>query len=70
MKEKKKTLEEISASIKHYYDTITEEERAENLAWGEFASSQFVLISDEWAKIPDDIGCGSAEVQPKSKDEP
>jgi len=39
-----KTLDEISASITRYYDTLTEEERAENLAWGQFAETQF---SDE-----------------------
>jgi hypothetical protein len=32
--------ERVSASIRSYYDSITEEERAENRAWGEFVESQ------------------------------
>jgi NAD dependent epimerase/dehydratase family enzyme len=31
----------ISASVTDYYDSLTEEERTENRAWGEFALSQF-----------------------------
>jgi hypothetical protein len=41
MEEKMKTLEEISASITRYYDSLTEEEVAEDRAWGEFAAAQF-----------------------------
>jgi hypothetical protein len=41
MKEKKKTLEEISASTMRYYDSLTDEEVAEDRAWGEFAAAQF-----------------------------
>ncbi|HEX8817801.1 MAG TPA: hypothetical protein VF753_20090 [Terriglobales bacterium] len=29
-------IERISAGIRRYYDTMSEEERAENDAWGEF----------------------------------
>ena len=32
--------ERVSASIRSYYDSISEEERAENRAWGEFVESQ------------------------------
>jgi len=46
MERKVKTLEEISASVTRYYDTLTEEERAENLAWGQFAETQFPAGSD------------------------
>jgi hypothetical protein len=42
MKRDTKKLQEISASITHYYDSITDEEVAVNLAWGEFAETQFV----------------------------
>jgi hypothetical protein len=31
----------ISASVTNYYDSLTEQERAENRAWGEFALTQF-----------------------------
>lgn len=31
----------ISQNICHYYDSLTEEERKENRAWGKFAESQF-----------------------------
>ena len=34
-------MERISASMTRYYDSISDEERAENRAWGEFAESQF-----------------------------
>jgi hypothetical protein len=46
MKRNVKTLEEISASTTRYYDTLTEEERAENLAWGRFAETQ--LAEDDF----------------------
>lgn len=32
--------ERIAAGVRRYYDTLSEEERAENLAWGEFALAQ------------------------------
>jgi hypothetical protein len=66
MKEKKKTLEEISASIKRYYDTLTDEERAEDLAWGEFAAMQFreSESSDEWLSALPRI---ASTVKPRSK---
>lgn len=47
MKKKKKTLEEISASVTRYYDSLPDEERAEKLAWGEFALAQLVA-TDVW----------------------
>ena len=36
-----KEMERVSASVTAYYDSISDEERAENLAWGGFAESQF-----------------------------
>jgi len=30
----------VSASIRNYYDSISEDEREENRAWGEFVESQ------------------------------
>jgi hypothetical protein len=41
IREKKEEAEKekISANIRGYYDSISEEERAENLAWGEFVQS-------------------------------
>ena len=41
MKEKEKDLEELSAAATRYYDSLTDEEIAEDRAWGEFAASQF-----------------------------
>jgi hypothetical protein len=41
MKEEEKELEEISAAVTRYYDSLTAEEIAEGRAWGEFAASQF-----------------------------
>jgi hypothetical protein len=38
---KEKELEEISESFTRYYDSLTDEEIAEDRAWGEFAASQF-----------------------------
>jgi hypothetical protein len=32
--------ERVSASIRNYYDSISEDERQENRAWGEFVESQ------------------------------
>jgi hypothetical protein len=53
VKDKQRT-EEVSASITRYYDSLTDEEAAENLAWGEFAAAQFATddCSDEWQTIP------------------
>lgn len=50
MKEKEKTLGEISASITRYYDSLTDEEVAEDRAWGEFAAAQLAReeCSEEW----------------------
>jgi hypothetical protein len=31
----------MSAAVTHYYDSLTDEEIAENCEWGEFAASQF-----------------------------
>ena len=42
MRQEKKTLEEISASFTQYYDSLTDEESAENREWGEFAQLQFL----------------------------
>jgi hypothetical protein len=46
MEEKMKSREEISASVTRYYDSLTDEEAAEDRAWGEFASSQFPTEED------------------------
>jgi len=40
MKEREKELEEISAAVTRYYESLTDEEIAEDRAWGEFAASQ------------------------------
>lgn len=44
IREKKDETEKarISANIRGYYDSISEDERAENLAWGEFVQSHLV----------------------------
>jgi hypothetical protein len=39
--QEEREMERVSASITRYYDTISEEERAENLAWAKFAETQF-----------------------------
>ena len=41
MSEEGRKPEEISASVTRYYDTLTDEEIAEDHAWGEFAAAQF-----------------------------
>jgi hypothetical protein len=41
MKEKEKALEEISAAVTRYDDSLSDEEFAENHSWGEFAATQF-----------------------------
>jgi hypothetical protein len=51
---KGKTLKEISASINRHYDSLTDEEIAENRAWGEFATVRFANrdeCSDEWQVV-------------------
>jgi hypothetical protein len=47
---KKKTPKEISAAIARYYDSMTDEEVADDRAWGEFAGAQLAVEqgSDEW----------------------
>jgi hypothetical protein len=40
MREKKNELEEISAAVTRYYDSLTEEEIADDREWGEFAVLQ------------------------------
>jgi hypothetical protein len=44
IREKKELAEKarISAGIRGYYDSISDRERAENLAWGELAGSHFL----------------------------
>jgi hypothetical protein len=39
--QEEKEMERVSASITRYYDSISVEERAENLAWAKFAETQF-----------------------------
>jgi hypothetical protein len=34
-------LERIAAAVTRYYDSLTDEEIAEDRAWGDFAASQF-----------------------------
>ena len=41
-----KELERISTSVSHYYDTLTDEQMAEDRAWGEFAETQFPTTED------------------------
>ncbi|HYX69929.1 MAG TPA: hypothetical protein VE825_12400 [Terriglobales bacterium] len=43
IREKKLAAEQerISASIRGYYDSLSDEEREENRAWGQFSESQF-----------------------------
>lgn len=36
-----KEMERVAASITGYYDSISDEERSANRAWGAFAESQF-----------------------------
>lgn len=33
--------EKVSVSIRHYYDSLDNQERQENRNWGEFAETQF-----------------------------
>jgi hypothetical protein len=57
MNEEEKKLKEISASVKRYYDSLTDEEVAEDRAWGRFAAAQFAgeECSDEWQGKRDDL---------------
>jgi hypothetical protein len=41
MHRKEKTLEDLSASVTRYYDSLTDEEIAEDRAWGDFAARQW-----------------------------
>jgi hypothetical protein len=41
MKPKPEQLGAVSASVTRYYDSLTDEEAAEERAWGEFAATQF-----------------------------
>ena len=36
-----KEMERVSAAFSRYYDSMTEEERSEDRAWGQFAETQF-----------------------------
>jgi hypothetical protein len=47
MDEKQKELEEISATVTCYYDSLTDEEIAEDRSWGEFAALQFPTYGNE-----------------------
>jgi hypothetical protein len=40
MKKEETELEEISASVVRYYDSLSDEEIAEDSDWAEFAASQ------------------------------
>jgi hypothetical protein len=55
MREKEKELEEISVAVTRYYDSLTDEEIAEERAWGDFAAYQSAAEahSDE---LPDPLG--------------
>jgi hypothetical protein len=46
-KEKEQHLDESSAAVVWYYDSLTDEEIAEDRAWGEFAASQFPTYENE-----------------------
>ncbi len=52
MDDKRKTLEEISASINRYYDSLTDEEAAEDRAWGDFSAAQ-LAADDSWYEWQD-----------------
>jgi hypothetical protein len=66
MMRKKKTRKQISVSIKRYYDSLTDEQVAEDRAWGEFAAGQFARedCSDEWQGESVNVnGEGPKEIQ-------
>lgn len=66
MKEGRKSLEEISPSIIRHYDLLTDEEKAENHAWGEFAAAN-LAGSKIWAEWQDEANNelveGTSEIQ-------
>lgn len=39
--QEKKEMERVSAAFTRYYDSLTPEETTEDLAWGDFAGTQF-----------------------------
>jgi hypothetical protein len=41
MNDEEKKLEAIAAAVTRYYDSLTDEELAEDRAWGEFAELNF-----------------------------
>jgi hypothetical protein len=43
-------MKRIAASITRYYDSLTDEEIAEDRAWGLFAETQFPLEDDRCAQ--------------------
>jgi hypothetical protein len=47
MRKEKKELEEIYAAATRYYDSLTDEEIADDRAWGEFAGAQFPTYENE-----------------------
>ena len=47
MRDKEKTVEEISTAVTRYYDSLTGEEVSEDREWGEFAARQ-------WDETPSD----------------
>jgi hypothetical protein len=63
MTPKEKTLEEISASMARYYDSLTDEEIAEDRDWGDFAAAQLTKEEAETSAerltsergMPDDL---------------
>lgn len=48
MRKEKKELEEIYAAATRYYDSLTDEEIADDRAWGEFAAMH--LSDDDWGE--------------------
>ncbi len=56
MSTKKKTQEEISAVVKRYYDSLTDEEAAEQRAWAEFVLAG--LAETDW---PDEDDTSAVE---------
>ena len=58
MIEKEKELEEILAAVARYYDSLTDEEIAEDRAWGDFAALQFAVEerSDDLTQLRSQFG--------------
>jgi len=48
-KTQQEQLAAIEANIKHYYDTLTDEEVEEQRAWGQFAEQTLILTEEELA---------------------